>query len=62
MLSYKADFQHEQVNTVRDSGKEKSSIVVIHMLTTTTFTFVKILIPDSRILQCSQQEFSDFGN
>lgn len=62
MLSYLADFQREQVDTVRDSGNEKSSIVVIHVLTTAIFTFVKILMPDTRLLQCSQRELSDFGN
>lgn len=62
MLSYLADFQREQVDTVRDSGNEKSSIVVIHVLTTAIFTFVKILMPDTRLLQRSQHELSDFGN
>lgn len=45
-----------------DSVNEKSSIVVIHMLTRPSFTFVKTLVPNTWLLQCPRCELSDFGS
>lgn len=45
-----------------DSVNEKSSVVVIHMLTRACFTFVKMLVSNTRLLQCPRHELSDFGS